>query len=282
MKNVVYRSFKAHLSNDDNYVEGYASTYGNIDKVNDVVTPGAFTKSLDMKQRSAPVRFLWQHNPDRPIGVIEQLEDRPKGLWFRARFANTTDGQDAREAFKSGTIDRFSIGYQVMQREREKREGRMVNLLKEIKLFEISAVTFPANEQAMMTAVKSALSGELSEENRALLVQLANMMIAAQGGSTQSAPEEPVVGETGLESTEDAVEGEEAAQDAPEGEEQAPDAQTEQDDAETAPADEEKPKKPADEEEDDEEERAKKGVEALRAYLNERALREYLAQRKRA
>lgn len=181
-KPVYFKSFEARLV-DDNYVEGYASTFGNVDKVGDIVEKGAFSKTLTA--RKEPVRFLWQHDANSPIGKIEELREDAKGLYFRARFATTTAGQDARKALQEGVVDRFSIGYQIVQQKADQLNGRRINRLKEVRLLEVSLVTFPANEEAIATAVKAAAAegAELSEENQALLVEYAAELFAKQAAN---------------------------------------------------------------------------------------------------
>ncbi|WP_197410491.1 HK97 family phage prohead protease [Sphingopyxis sp. H081] len=155
------KSFKAQLI-DDNYVEGFASTYGNIDSYGDIVERGAFTKTLQESKHK--VKFLWQHDMKQPIGVIEELRDEPQGLYFKARFSNSTAGQDARIQLQEGVVDSFSIGFRLMKSLADRApNGRPINRLQEIALAEISAVTIPANDQAKLIAVKSALSTDFPE-----------------------------------------------------------------------------------------------------------------------
>lgn len=155
------KSFQARLT-DDNYVEGFASTYGNIDAYGDIVERGAFTKTL--QERKDKIKFLWQHDMKQPIGVIEELRDEPQGLYFKARFSNSTAGQDARIQLQEGVVDSFSIGYRLMKSITDRApNGRPINRLQEIALAEISAVTIPANDQAKLVAVKSALLTDFPE-----------------------------------------------------------------------------------------------------------------------
>jgi phage head maturation protease len=50
--------------NGDGHIEGYASTFGNVDLGGDVVMSGAFRKSLS---EDMPKMF-WMHDPSEPIG----------------------------------------------------------------------------------------------------------------------------------------------------------------------------------------------------------------------
>lgn len=223
---VHYKDFKATLVDDGNYVEGYASVFDNIDHAGEIVERTAWTKTLDPARRRAPIRFLWQHKADCPIGTIEDVRVDQKGLWFRARFDDTQAGQDARKALLSGSVDSFSIGYRVILSKARKAGDRIVKSLIELALHEISVVTFPCNELAVLTAVKSADEGEaLTPENSGILAQIAGLMLAAQRASAaeipeegETAPETPAEGDDDPEAGKDAEEGEEAPADASEGE----------------------------------------------------------------
>lgn len=155
-KGIQFKSFKADAFDyETGIVEGYASTFGNIDKVQDVVSPGAFkTALLNGPDR---VRFLWEHDRKEVIGVIESLEEDNKGLRFRARFAGTQRAQETRELMKMGAVDSFSIGYRVLQESKGSHKGKSVNFLKEIQLLEVSCVAWPCNVEARMSAIKSEL-----------------------------------------------------------------------------------------------------------------------------
>ena len=242
MKTVKFKNFTATLSEDGNYVEGYASTFGNIDHAGEIVERGAFTKTL--KNRTQPVRFLWQHLTHEPIGVIEDMGVDSKGLWFRARFDDTDLGQRARKCLLSGSVDSFSIGYRVINWLNDDVKGRPVVRLTEIALMEISVVTFPCNEDAKATAVKAAVQAAaapaLPPEMMQLLTDFAQFLMdrgTAGAEQGETAPETPAEGDPAPDSAEDTPEAEEAPADAPEGEtgEEAP--ADGEDEAEKAPED---------------------------------------------
>jgi len=129
-------------------LEGYAATFNNVDRVNDVIVQGAFIKSIS---KFMP-KFCLQHDSDDLIGVISEAYEDANGLYIKASFANIQCAQDARELVKMGAIQEMSIGYSVVEAE-YRQDG--VRLLKEIDLYEVSLVTFPANEKAKITRVKS-------------------------------------------------------------------------------------------------------------------------------
>jgi HK97 family phage prohead protease len=138
-----------HL-NDKGFLSGYASVFGVSDSQRDVVMPGAFVDSIRQKQ----VHFLWQHKPDEPIGKITQLREDQHGLYLEAQLAlDITKGREAYELLTKGIIDGLSIGYTVIEHEMD--AARRVRLLKKLDLWEVSLVTFPANQQARVMQVKN-------------------------------------------------------------------------------------------------------------------------------
>jgi uncharacterized protein len=129
--------------------EGFAATYGNEDLVGDVIEPGAFSRTI--KNSGGETRILWQHDMSKPIGKAV-LTDTATGLHIKGRLAlAVTAGRDAYESLKAGLIDSLSIGFDLIRR--EVKNGK--RHLQEIKLYEVSLVTFPANPLATVTAVKS-------------------------------------------------------------------------------------------------------------------------------
>ncbi len=138
--------------------QGYASTFGNLDLVGDVIHPGAFTKTL--AERGGKVRLLWQHDTTEPIGKPLELREDAKGLYIKAKVSDTSRGRDALALLRDGAIDSMSIGYDVIPSGvdfSKGSDGKTVRNLRELKLYEVSLVSFPANEQATVLSVKGAV-----------------------------------------------------------------------------------------------------------------------------
>jgi uncharacterized protein len=134
-------------------VEGYGSTFGNIDLGGDVVMPGAFAKSLAKHRREGTTpKMLWGHDTHAlPIGVWEEFDEDSDGLYLRGRIADTQMGKDVRTLAKMRAIDRMSIGFSIVDAEFRK-DGAFA--LKEIDLWEVSLVNFPMNPEAVIVAAK--------------------------------------------------------------------------------------------------------------------------------
>ena len=124
-------------------IKGYASRFGEPDQSGDVVLPGAFSASLArLSNAGRTVKFLWQHDPTRPIGVWEQIKEDKTGLFVAGEvLTDVALGKEAAVLMKAGAIDGLSIGYRVVRAEANRETGGR-NLI-EIDLWEVSLVTFP-------------------------------------------------------------------------------------------------------------------------------------------
>jgi HK97 family phage prohead protease len=128
---------------------GYASTWDE-DLGGDIISKGAFNKT--MQERKDRVKVLWQHN--EPIGKSVGMSSDSKGLFVEGKISKTRLGDEAIELMNDGVIDQMSIGFNVPSGKSEYNE-KGNRLIHEVKLFEYSLVTFPMNEKAIITSVKS-------------------------------------------------------------------------------------------------------------------------------
>lgn len=152
MGNIIFKQSPiGELLDADEYagvVKGYGSYFGNKDSDNDVIMKGAYKKTI--KENGERVKYLYQHNMMQPIGKMKELYEDDKGLVFVAEIAKTQLGKDVVELMKSGILTENSVGIMPIQKE-NKREYREIT---EVKLYEISAVTLAANEEAKILDVK--------------------------------------------------------------------------------------------------------------------------------
>lgn len=133
---------------------GFAAVYGNVDGQGDVIERGAFRRSIQHRQR---VPVLWQHLSGEPIGVSITLAETEHGLHTRGRLVlEVQRAREAHELLKAKALNGLSIGYQVVRWEpRRGEKGEPLRTLKEVRLWEYSLVTFPANELALVGDVKA-------------------------------------------------------------------------------------------------------------------------------
>lgn len=138
---------------------GYGSVFGVTDSYNEIVAPGAFAESLNElagKGRSVPI--LWQHRSGEPIGIYTSLSEDAQGLKVEGELLIEDDplAKRAWAHMKRGSISGLSIGYYV--RESTFDEKTRIRTLTKLDLLEISLVTFPANEEARIDAIKMKLA----------------------------------------------------------------------------------------------------------------------------
>ncbi|RYF10314.1 MAG: HK97 family phage prohead protease, partial [Oxalobacteraceae bacterium] len=134
-------------------LRGYGSVYGNIDSAGDIMAPGCFAKSInDRASAGKKFPFLYQHNWDDPIGVIEVIKEDFRGLLIEVQLnLDTQKGRDTYSLVKQGAISGLSVGFLIVK---DEVDGRGVRTIREGKLMEVSAVTFPCNEEALIESVK--------------------------------------------------------------------------------------------------------------------------------
>tara|TARA_R110000751_G_scaffold53310_6_gene115594 strand:+ start:6162 stop:6842 length:681 start_codon:yes stop_codon:yes gene_type:complete len=132
-------------------VKGYGSIFGNKDSDDDIIEKGAYTKTL--KENGGRIKYIYQHDITRPLGKMKEIFEDDKGLAFTAQIPKTQLGTDVLELIKYGVIEENSVGILPMVKEYD--EEKDVRYLKEVKLYEISAVTLAANDQAVINEVKS-------------------------------------------------------------------------------------------------------------------------------
>lgn len=159
-------NFKLHEvvdENDQGLVNGYASTFGNLDQGLDIVRSGAFSETI--KATGGKVPILADHNPTKQIGWnLSAVEDNI-GLFVNGDL-DIRNNSRARERFslvkkalEIGAKAGLSIGFFIINDEPDPENPR-IRILTELKLVEYSFVTFPMNVEAMATIAKSWMNGK--------------------------------------------------------------------------------------------------------------------------
>lgn len=155
MKKLQHKNFNLstfEVKEDDNgtVLEGYASTFGNVDSYDDTIAKGAFAETIkgDNGERIA---FCYQHKMSEPIGKIETLREDDKGLFISVRISKSEDKIATK--VKEGILKEMSIGYWAEIKEYNEETG--IRTLKKINLHEVSLVTRAADAFAKVTGVKA-------------------------------------------------------------------------------------------------------------------------------
>jgi HK97 family phage prohead protease len=148
---------------DDGTFNGYGSVFGVVDSYQEVVKRGAFKESLrELKAKGRPVPVLWQHRTAEPIGAWSELREDERGLFGAGELLiqDVAQAKEAHALMKRRVVTGLSIGYWVRESSYDEVTG--IRTLTKLDLVEISLVTFPANDDARVEAVKFKLAhGEL-------------------------------------------------------------------------------------------------------------------------
>lgn len=143
-------------------IRGIATTPA-VDRVGDIIDP------LGVKFQN-PLAFLWQHQHDKPIGSVKFDKPTAKGIEFEATIAHpdTVESvtlkdrlQEAWDSIKTGLVRAVSVGFRPVEYSFMDNGGIRFS---ETEVFELSAVTIPANSDALITTIKSIDAGLRAKE----------------------------------------------------------------------------------------------------------------------
>jgi HK97 family phage prohead protease len=158
------------MSVEERTVKGYLIVWGVRDSYGTMFLKGCCAKSLNdrgpLSNSKYKITFLWQHRQDEPIGQFTVLQEDDYGLYFEAVVDDPEEVPTAKRALSqinSGTINQFSAGFDYVWDKMEYDETTDSILLKEIDLYEGSAVTIGANMETY--AIRSAQDLSLAKED---------------------------------------------------------------------------------------------------------------------
>lgn len=150
--------FKADADGKIGRIAGYGVHFKNVDLGDDIVDVKACDEDLEEHREKGTMPFMFfQHDKNEPIGDwVEQKKD-DKGVHYVGELWLGKGIPKAEQAYlmcKGRGQKGLSMGYKTVLSERDKAGKRV---LKKVKVREISPVTFPMNQKALLTSVKSLL-----------------------------------------------------------------------------------------------------------------------------
>lgn len=134
-------------------ITGMATT-PTVDRVGDIIEP----KGVKFDN---PLALLWQHEHDQPIGHVTFKPATDKGIEFEAELIHPDAVESsilkerlqlAWDSFKTKLVRAVSIGFRPLEYAFMDNGG--VRYM-ETEVYELSAVTIPANADAIISTVKS-------------------------------------------------------------------------------------------------------------------------------
>ncbi|MCW2412928.1 MULTISPECIES: HK97 family phage prohead protease [unclassified Sphingobium] len=142
---------------------GYGSVFGNVDWHGDIIAPGAYAKSIAQhKSNGTAPLMLFNHDAYSgtalPIGKWLDFEEDDYGLKLTGELLDTSFGRDTYTALKAGAINGLSVAFFPVSWSTGTTEDEFFRTYTDADLYEVSVVTLPANELAVVGEVKSRLA----------------------------------------------------------------------------------------------------------------------------
>lgn len=145
---------------------GYACVFNQVDLGNDVILPQAFARCLAEKPKQN-ISMLWQHDPNQPIGIWQDIFVDEKGLYVVGRLS--TQARQARDVaimIADKVIDGLSIGFKTRDAQQKARQS--TRYIHDLDLWEISIVTFPMQLGARIESRQSPLEQRITAATTAM------------------------------------------------------------------------------------------------------------------
>jgi uncharacterized protein len=128
----------------------YFAHFGSVDMENDLIEKGAYKKTIAENRNR--IKHFKNHDPLQVPGVIQELGEDETGAFAVSKLMPTTLGKDTLIEYEHKAITEHSQGFQTI-----KQEKGTVNIIKEVKLWEVSSLThWGANENTPTLYVKNA------------------------------------------------------------------------------------------------------------------------------
>jgi hypothetical protein len=158
--------------NETPTLQGYGAVFNSLSEplwgFREQIANGAFATTIQHDD----VRFLFNHNPDHVLGrnkaqTLTLTEDE-KGLRFEAKLPDTQFARDLAESVRRGDIDQCSFGFTVSNEEWNYEPEEPVRTLREVKLFDVSLVTYPAYQDtsASVRSMKEVFEEQIAQAKK--------------------------------------------------------------------------------------------------------------------
>ena len=153
----VATEFATREDGDAPHISGYFAVFNSNYEIapgmSESIAPGAFSRTL-----ADDVRALINHDTTLVLGRTKahtlSLNEDARGLWGDVQInPNDQDAMNLYERVKRGDVDQCSFGFEIVREDTEVHDDGSIHwTIREVKLFEVSACTFPAYEATNISA----------------------------------------------------------------------------------------------------------------------------------
>lgn len=181
-----YKEFAMQKSageKDAGTISGYFSTYDREpDSYGDIIAPGAFTETIKNREASGhPFPLCWNHDLNQIIGKVDAIEDTEKGPLMTASFLilrlRRKSARSSRAAWCTSSVSPMT-SWRGRDRLKKKKKPASQMFLQSLTFFEVSIVPIPANQNAVMTDIKSGRRNKKTDEEKIRqIISLANQLL---------------------------------------------------------------------------------------------------------
>ena len=129
-----------------------------------IIHQGACAKTL--QENAGRVKILYQHNDWEPIGKPIALTETAAGLEITGKISKTQRGSDTLTLLRDGVISEQSIGFITVKCDYDfdSAGNKIRRHIREIKLDEVSLVTWGANDRSLVSEVNTDPSRQAAPE----------------------------------------------------------------------------------------------------------------------
>jgi HK97 family phage prohead protease len=151
----VFKELRASDEGEDPKITGYAAVFNSLSEdlggFRERITPGAFAKTIEEHD----IRSLFNHDKNHVLGRNKAgtliLEEDEVGLRMEIHPPDTQVARDLLTSIRRGDIDQASFGFKTIRDDWEQVEEMVLRTLIEVKLYDVSPVTFPAYPQTTVS-----------------------------------------------------------------------------------------------------------------------------------
>ena len=165
-------------------VQVMLSAFDNIYSDGDVIRKGAFAKSIMERGAESTsnrkIAFLRHHDWEQQIGKWVKMEETHDGIIAVGELGRSTKGEDALLDYQDGIIREHSIGFNYVEDKMTMVQDGIWEI-KEVILWEGSAVTFGANSLTPTLDVSKGNSVELLDKVNAKMQSLISALKNGKG-----------------------------------------------------------------------------------------------------